>query len=306
MSLTRRRLARLVVGAVVGGGVASLLAACSAAPTQPSPTPVNPLIKPKAEGSGMVALQASSELAVGRNRFAVGLVDGRNQPLTSGALQLEFFKLKKDGTAEKRGESPATFRSVGSPSKGLWVAPAEFNEMGQWGAQATLTPSGQAPISTRLNFEVLEKFSAPGYGDPAVRSASLTTADVGGDVSHVCTNQPPCELHTQSIAGALEGGQKPLVVVFATPALCTSATCGPELDAVLQLQKTYGDRANFIHVEIYEYPFDGQRVAKAVEEWKLPSDPWTFVADRGGTVRDRFEGSAPAEEIEPALKAVLS
>src|SRR5262249_43365777 len=149
-----------------------------------------------------------------------------------------------------------------------------------------------------LNFDVLEHFSAPGYGEPAVRSASLTTADVGGDVSRVCTNQPPCELHTLSIAHALEDGQKPLVVLFATPALCTSATCGPQLDSVLQLHQSYGDRANFVHVEIYEYPFDGQRVAAAVQEWKLPSDPWTFVVDRTGIVRDRFEGTAPAEEIE--------
>jgi hypothetical protein len=29
------------------------------------------------------------------------------------------------------------------------------------------------------------------------------------------------------------------------------------------------------------------------------------VIDKSGIVRDRFEGSSPAEEIEPALKAVL-
>ena len=105
---------------------------------------------------------------------------------------------------------------------------------------------------------------------------------------------------------ALAPGQKPLVVTFATPALCTSATCGPELDAVLALQQSYGERANFIHVEIYQYPFDGSKVAAAVDEWKLPSDPWTFVLDRTGIVRDRLEGAAPAEEMEPALKTLLT
>ncbi len=251
----------------MGGGVASLLAACQSAPARPVPTPVNPLIKPKPEGNGVVALQASSELAVGRNRFALGLVDARNQPMTSGTVQVEFFKLKADGTGEKRAESPALFRSVGGQSKGVWVAPAEFGEAGSWGAQVNLVQPNAAPLIARMNFDVRDRFSAPGYGEPAVRSTSLTAKDVGGDLSHICTNQPPCELHSISIADALAPGQKPLLA---------------------------------------KYPFDGQHVAKAVDEWHLPSDPWTFVIDRGGIVRDRFEGVAPAEELEPALKAVLT
>jgi peroxiredoxin len=156
-----------------------------------------------------------------------------------------------------------------------------------------------------MNFEVMQKFSAPGYGDPAPRSASLTEKDAGGDLSRICSNSPPCNLHTLSVADALQPGQKPLVVLFATPALCTSATCAPELDAVQQLHTTYAERANFIHIELYQHPFEAQKVVKAVDEWRLPSDPWTFIVDRGGIVRDRFEGAAPADELEPALKAVL-
>ena len=158
----------------------------------------------------------------------------------------------------------------------------------------------------RMNFEVLPKFSAPGYDDPAPRSASPTDRDVNGDTSHICSNTPACALHSTSIAEALEPGQKPLVLLFATPALCTSATCAPELEAVQQLHSTYAERANFIHVEIYQYPFDGLRVAKTVDEWHLPSDPWTFIVDKTGIVRDRFEGAAPIEELEPSLKAVLA
>jgi hypothetical protein len=286
----------------------SLVVACQSSMATPgaAPTTANPLVKPKASGADLVALQASSELAKGRNRFGIGLLDARNQPVTTGNVNLEFFKLKADGTGEKRSESAAVFRSVGGQSKGIWVVSVDFAETGPWGAQATLSQDNAASRVARMNFEVKDKFTAPGYGEPAVRSASLTAGDVGGDLSHVCTNQPPCELHTMSIAQALESGQKPLLVSFATPALCTSATCGPELDAVLQLHKSYGDRANFIHVEIYDYPFDGQRVARAVDEWHLPSDPWTFVVDRTGIVRDRFEGAAPFDELEPALKQVLT
>jgi hypothetical protein len=307
--LTRRQ----VTHVLFGGAVASLLAACQAPATTPSSalttaaaTAVNPLVKPRAAGADLTAVQASSELAQGRNRFALGLIDARNQPVTSGAVGVEFFKLLANGSAEKRADATAIFRSVGGASKGIWVASASFPETGQWGAQVTLDPgSGVAPKQARMNFEVRPKFSAPGYDDPAPHSASPTDRDVNGATSHICSNTPACSLHSLGIAEALDPGQKPLVALFATPALCTSATCAPELEAVQQLHATYAERANFIHVEIYQYPFDGLHVAKTVDEWHLPSDPWTFIVDRTGVVRDRFEGAAPIEELEPALKTVL-
>ncbi|HEX8968993.1 MAG TPA: hypothetical protein VF937_14000 [Chloroflexota bacterium] len=308
MPLTRRQWARLTLG----GAVATLIAACqapsSAPPTQPpsvAPTAANPLVKPRATGAELTAVQASTELAVGRNRFAIGLIDARNQPVTAGEVNVEFFKLLANGQAEKRAQSAAIFRSVGGASKGIWVTPATFSEVGPWGAQVTLDSGDGAPKASRMSFQVRESFSAPGYDDAAPRSASPTDRDVGGDTSHICSNTPPCDLHGMSIAEALDGGQKPLVVLFATPALCTSATCAPELQAVEQLHGSYAEVANFIHVEIYQYPFDGLHTAKTVDEWHLPSDPWTFIVDRGGVVRDRFEGAAPVEELEPSLKTLL-
>jgi hypothetical protein len=305
MPLTRRKLTCVLVG----GAMASLLAACqqpARPPAAPVATPANPLIKPKpVAGVELTAVQAATELAVGRNRFAVGLLDARSQPITTGNLIVEYFKLASNGTAEKRSDATAVFRSVGAASKGIWTAPGNFTESGAWGAQVTLDQGGQARVA-RLNFEVRPKFSAPGYDEPAVRSASLTDRDVGGDLSRICSGAPPCTLHSMSVAEALSPAQKPLVLLFATPALCTSATCAPELEAVQQLHATYAERANFIHIELYQSPFDGQRLVKAVDEWHLPSDPWTFIVDRTGIVRDRFEGASPIEELEPALRAVLA
>jgi hypothetical protein len=304
MSLTRRQTARLL-----GGGVIlTVLAACqtAGAPSNAAPTAANPLVKPRAQaGADLTAVLASSEVAVGRNRFAMGLIDAHNQPVASGDVKVEFFKLLQNGNAEKRSDAMAVFRSVGGVSKGVWVAPANLSETGSWGAQVTLASGGDQPRMARMSFDVRAKFSAPGYDEPAVRSASPTERDANGDLSHICSNSPPCSLHTQSIADALAPGDKPLVLLFATPAFCTSATCAPELDAVQQLHTTYAERANFIHVEIYQYPFDQLKTNRTVDEWHLPSDPWTFVIDKGGIVRDRFEGAAPMEELEPSLKAVL-
>ncbi|MDQ6675633.1 MAG: FixH family protein [Chloroflexota bacterium] len=306
MLLTRRQ----VIHVVGAGAVLSLFEACQAPAASPGSAPAgvapaaNPLLKPRATAE-LTAVQATSELAVGRNRFALGLIDARSQPITSGNVTVEFFKLIGGGKAEKRADTPAVFRSVGGASKGVWVTSATFSETGQWGAQVTLD-AGDGPKQTQMNFEVGPKFSAPGYADPVPRSASLTDRDVNGDTSHICSNTPACALHSMSIAEALEPGQKPLVLLFATPALCTSATCAPELEAVQQLHSVYAESANFVHVEIYQYPFDGQQHVQTVDEWHLPSEPWTFIIDKAGSVGDRFEGSAPMEELEPALKAVLT
>ncbi len=301
--LTRRQ----ALSAFAGLLSLALLDACQS-PAAPAvtPTAANPLIKPRAtNGADLTPVLASSELALGRNRVALGLIDAKNQPIITGQVHVEFFKLNGQ-TAEKRSEGDASFRAVELQNKGIWVTPTTFDVVGPWGAQVSLTPSDGAPKVARLNFEVRERFSAPGYGDPAPRSASPTLRDVGGDASHVCTNQPPCGLHESSIAEALQPAQKPLLVVFATPAFCTSALCAPELGAILKLRDSgYADKANFIHVEIYQYPFEQQKPSKTVDEWHLPSEPWVFLVDRNGMVSDRFEGSAPIEEVEPSLRALV-
>jgi hypothetical protein len=297
---TRRDAFRYLMGSIT----LPVFAACQATPAR-APTPTNPLVKPRATpGADVRPVLASTELALGQNRFALGLIDARNQPITNGTVHLEFFKVSaQNDTAQKRSEADAVFRAVELMNKGIWVSYVNFDEVGEWGAQVTVDRPGEPTRTSRLPFQVREKFSAPGYGEPAPRSDSPTVRDVSGDPSRICSNAPPCELHGLSISEALAPADKPLVVLFATPALCSSAICAPELEAVLKLRaSSYAERANFVHVEIYEYPFETQKLVKTVQEWRLPSEPWVFIVDRGGIVRDRFEGAAPAEELEPALK----
>src|SRR5690242_9661873 len=102
MPLTRRAFSTVFFG----GAAAGLLAACAApgpisgpatqAAPAAAPTAANALVKPRAAGAPLTAVQATSELALGRNRFAVGLIDERNQPVVAGTVTVEFFKLQPD------------------------------------------------------------------------------------------------------------------------------------------------------------------------------------------------------------------
>jgi hypothetical protein len=138
-------------------------------------------------------------------------------------------------------------------------------------------------------------------GQPAVRSKTLTPKDVK-DLSELCTAAPPCELHAISLDELLANG-KPTAVLFASPGFCTSQTCAPQLGVLLQVHPKHADTINFAHVEIYKDPRNGV-LADAVTEWNLPSEPWIFFVDRTGTIVERFDGIATAEEIEAGIAKI--
>ena len=109
-----------------------------------------------------------------------------------------------------------------------------------------------------------------------------------------------------TIAEAVESGL-PTVVVFASPAFCTNAVCGPQIEVLQQLKDKYKGQANFIHVDFYENPHEIQGdleravISSVVREWRLPSIEWTFVIDRQGTITARFEAFATLNEVERAF-----
>ena len=41
-----------------------------------------------------------------------------------------------------------------------------------------------------------------------------------------------------------------------------------------------------------------------VAAWRLQSEPWTFVIDRNGEIRTRFEGAFSAGELQRAVAQV--
>ena len=86
------------------------------------------------------------------------------------------------------------------------------------------------------------------------------------------------------------------------------------MEQLSDLQGKYGEVANVIHVEVYRDPHlfeEGQRPGKddtvdAVNEWGLPTEPWTFVVDSKGIITAKFEAYTSASAIEESLKAVLN
>ena len=277
----------------------SLLAGC-ASPTASAPATsrTNP---------PLTAVVTSADLAVGFNHFAVALLDDRNQPIAQAPLHLLFFDLSGEQPVPI-GDTSAVWRRPGSEwNRGQYKADFTFEKPGPHGLQATVPADGQ-PLVARTRFDVKPRSDAPAVGAPAPRSRNVTIHDAV-DPLELCTGTAEvcaatAGLRQLTIADAITQG-KPLVVVFATPGFCTSQTCGPQLEVLQTVANRYRDRANFVHVEIFKDP-QARTLNATVQEWNLPSEPWTFVVDGTGHVADRFDGITAAEEIEQALQRVLS
>jgi hypothetical protein len=123
-------------------------------------------------------------------------------------------------------------------------------------------------------------------------------------------HEPDPALYELTIAEALDR-ERPLVVVFASPAFCTNALCGPQVEVLSELAAAYGDRVDFVHVDLYENPHEIQGdLSRAVRtpvlaEWGITTDEWTFVVDAEGRVAARFEAFVTHEELQASLLAQL-
>ena len=151
----------------------------------------------------------------------------------------------------------------------------------------------------------------PAPGDPALPTQNLTVAStdaprgaIDSRAAGASTDIPDAHLHQTTIAAALEA-KRPAVVAFSTPTFCQSQFCGPVTDLVGDLAKTYGDRASFVHVEIWR-DFQNQTLNRAAADWLLRegnlNEPWVFVIGADGRVAARFDNVATREELEPILQ----
>ena len=182
-----------------------------------------------------------------------------------------------------------------------YVSEIPLNRPGPWSFGA-LTKEGDSFKGSLLPTEgEVGQFDTPAPGDEAPM-VHTPTADQVPDISEIDTRVPPSDMHTDDLAGVL--GKKPVVLLFATPALCQSRVCGPVVDVAAQVKRDFGDRVAFIHQEIYEKNSINDGPRPQVEAYRLPSEPWLFVIDRSGRVSTAIEGPFGVGELEAALRRV--
>jgi hypothetical protein len=294
----------------------------------------SPRTTPSTNDQGIVAEVATYQLVANQSgRLLVALLTGDNRWLSFGSVAMSFSYLGDDagtlspdvvaadttahflpipGSPEGDGRPPTlTFPTDG---RGVYaVESMTFPRAGYW----QVVSRGELGDGSRFNaeaaFHVLDAPSViavgalaphtdnPVLGDPGVSPAAIDSRASGGEPI------PDSELHTTSIADAIEAGH-PALVVFSTPVYCVSRFCGPVTDLVAELAAEYGDRADFIHVEIYR-DFEVGQVNQAALDWLMSSDgdlrePWTFLIGADGRIAASWDTVVTRREIEPLLESL--
>jgi hypothetical protein len=274
-------------------------------------------------GGGLQPVLTTSELVVGQNRLAFGLLK-EHQLLDEADVVVRVYELHGQ-QAQLKAQMPAPYARLevveqgkrvhihpdgrrhvhneATDVRGIYVTQVTFERPGPWGLEV-LARQGDGPVAAaRFNINVLAAPHTPAPGTPAPRSHNLIASDVP-DLRQIDTSDPPDpRLHRVRIADAIAQG-KPQVIVFATPKFCTSRVCGPVVDIVRTLLPAYGARVVFTHQEIWR-DAAAQKFFPTVVEWHLQTEPWVFVVDGKGIIRAKFEGLTTAREIEAALQQIL-
>jgi hypothetical protein len=285
------------------------------------------------DGRGaLVAQVVSYDLAAGTPaRLLIGIGTGQNLYVAGGEVEVALTFLGEEGATgrpESVGEETGTFLPLpgeegpfpGTPTaapasnaRGVYVVEdISFERPGFYEAEVSAQIDGETRTGTSA-FQVHPEPRYPAVGQRALRTENLTIpapddAPPEAIDSRAATSGriPDPDLHQVTIADAIEQG-RPALVVFATPVYCVSRFCGPVTDEIEELARDYGDRAEFIHVEIWR-DFQEQVVNRAAADWLLRDnellEPWVYLIGADGRIEARWDNVATQQEIEPFLRSL--
>lgn len=287
--------------------------------------------EPESTIDELVAQVASFDLATGEDqRLLIGLFTGEREVVGGGDVRVRIGRIpdgeqSADTQVEMSEAVDATFLPVpgkvptsipASPDvlddgAGVYQAEVDLDEAGTWGVQVEIESGGE-PVTATAVFPVAEEHGVPAVGDPApsvdnptVDDADVDPAALDSRAQGEATEVPDAELHDASIAEVLEAG-RPMVVVVSTPVYCVSQFCGPITETIAELSDTYDDRAEFVHLEVWQ-DFNAKELNPAAEAWVFDpetggNEPWVFLVGADGTVQQRWDNVLDLDELTGRLE----
>jgi hypothetical protein len=263
--------------------------------------------------NSLVAAPSGQAFDVGKDRFGFGLFTAHGEQITDGDVAIY---IAHGAGAPAQGPYPAHVETLATDpafeakttaddpdaAKAVYVTDLDLNKPGEWrmfamikqedGFHNTIIPSLIAGASSDI----------PDVGDKAPVVHTPTTEDVS-DIGQIDTRVPHDTMHDTDLADVL--GKKPVVLLFATPALCQSRVCGPVVDVEEQVKSEFSDSdVAFIHMEVYSGNDPNKGYRPQLKAYGLKTEPWLFVIDKDGRISTRIEGAFGVSELEDAVHKV--
>jgi hypothetical protein len=267
-------------------------------------------------GQGPVVSPAAGYFHLGTNRFPFGVfTTGRGQ-ITNATVAL-YAAPGRGVDGQAIGPFPARIEDLTTqPSfqakttaddpaaaQVAYVSDIPFDKPGPWEFAALIKSGGSFQYSLLPSPNPVGDYPMPQVGQKTPVIHTLTAGEVS-NISQIDTRVPPDDMHSDDFADVV--GKKPVVLLFATPALCQSRVCGPVVDVAAQVQQRYGDKAAFIHQEIYKDNDPAKGGTAPFLAYHLETEPWVFVIDRSGRVSARIGGAFSVGELERAVAKVTA
>lgn len=263
--------------------------------------------------SDLVVSPAASVFEVGKNRVPFGVFELDATQVDDADIALYFAKSAKspvEGPLPARVDSLETkpaYAAMGSEGPGAAttvyvVDGVRFDRPGPWLGMAVIDGEDGSDV-TRIPSPTVGKFkSVAQVGDMAPKVSTPTVGSVGGDLSKIDTRQPPSSMHDVDLKDVL--GKQPVVLNFATPALCETRVCGPVVDVTEQVKAEVGDGVAFIHQEIYNENDPSKGIRPQLKAFGLQTEPWIFLIGKDGRIKQRIEGAYGVAELRAAVESL--
>jgi hypothetical protein len=273
---------------------------------------------PGAAAASVVPVIISSQQIVGANRFVFSFLDASTNLPAASPDRSAAVAFVAPGETAPGTASPATFVWAIEGSRGEYIAHPTFPAAGAWKAVFVTQVTGKPQEAIGVSFDVLAKGTVIGIGDAAPASKTPTLADVGGDVRQISSDPKPDPSFYQVSVDTALARHTPFIVIFATPAFCVSAQCGPTLDHVKAIKASSPSSVAFINVEPYILKYADGRLQPVLDAsnqlqptaatvaWGLLTEPWIFAVDRNGVVQGSFEGVATDDELKAVIAAIAA
>lgn len=265
-------------------------------------------------GQGPVVSPAAGYFHLGTNRFPFGVFTTGREQITNATVAL-YAAPGRGVDGQAIGPFPARIEDLTTqPSfqakttaddpaaaQVAYVSDIPFDKPGPWEFAALIKSGGSFQYSLLPSPNPVGDYPMPQVGQKTPVIHTLTAGEVS-NISQIDTRVPPDDMHSDDFADVV--GKKPVVLLFATPALCQSRVCGPVTDIAEQVKQQYGDKVAFIHQEIYNNNRINDGPRPQMTAFHQNTEPWAYVIDRTGKVSTVLQGPFSVQELQSAVQKV--
>jgi len=267
-------------------------------------------------GSGPVLAPSGAEFRTGTHRLGFALFKPDRSQITDASVAVYVAPV---GGAPAKGPYLAKYESLAvrpqfqsrqtasdpDAAKSVYTAEIPFDKPGRYQVVGVARRGGKlvaaTPATPGVRVTDPARDPIPAVGEAPPRIHTPTEDDAAGNIASIDTRLPPSSMHEADFADVL--GEKPVVLLFATPQLCQSRVCGPVVDIAEQVKAEGGDDVEFIHMEVFRDNRIDAGIRPQMAAFRLRTEPWLFTFDRSGKVAARIEGAFSQRELEQAIEA---